>query len=255
MNNIGLRIKKLRKKNDLTQEKLADFLGVTYKAVSKWECGMTVPDLALIVPLTRILHVTADELLGGNDAENDARRAELDERCENYWKYDHEETYQMACQAVSEYPGDYKYLAWLAQMEQITACHKRHKMDPETLERSIKHTNMVIEECTDSGIREKAIWNAMFCCKTLERDEEALKYAEMFPAHTVYTRDKAMLRCLKDERLLMHQQMISFNALSSLFFGIFGNISICIGERAACDGCTRYGRSGSENRISGRKLS
>lgn len=214
-----------------------------------------MPDLSLIVPLTRILHVTADELLGGNDAENDARRAELDERCENYWKYDHEETYQMTCQAVSEYPGDYKYLAWLAQMEQITACHKRHKMDPETLERSIKHTNMVIEECTDSGIREKAIWNAMFCCKTLERDEEALKYAEMFPAHTVYTRDKAMLRCLKDERLLMHQQMISFNALSSLFFGIFGNISICIGERAACDGCTRYGRSGSENRISGRELS
>lgn len=37
MKNIGKRIKDLRKKNDLTQEKLADLLGVTYKSVSKWE--------------------------------------------------------------------------------------------------------------------------------------------------------------------------------------------------------------------------
>ena len=36
---IGERIKKYRKKNDLTQEKLADFLCVSYQAVSKWETG------------------------------------------------------------------------------------------------------------------------------------------------------------------------------------------------------------------------
>ena len=51
MRNIGLRIKELRKKNDRTQERLADYLGVTYKTVPKWECGLTLPDLALIVPL------------------------------------------------------------------------------------------------------------------------------------------------------------------------------------------------------------
>ena len=64
MNNIGQRIKDLRKQNDLTQEKLADFLGVTYQSVSKWETGITMPDLGMIVPLARLLHVSTDELLG-----------------------------------------------------------------------------------------------------------------------------------------------------------------------------------------------
>lgn len=85
MNNIGKRIKELRKKNDLTQEKLADFLGVTYKSVSKWECGITVPDLALIGPLTKILHVSADELLGLTSEAKDTRRAELEENLRQAW--------------------------------------------------------------------------------------------------------------------------------------------------------------------------
>ena len=88
MNNIGQRIKKLRKKNDLTQEQLADYLGVTYKAVSKWECGLTLPDLSLIVPLARILQISADELLSGKQEEMDERRAEFDEHCDNHLKYD-----------------------------------------------------------------------------------------------------------------------------------------------------------------------
>ena len=41
--NIGKYIKKLRKENNLSQEKLADKLGVTYQAVSKWERGLNLP--------------------------------------------------------------------------------------------------------------------------------------------------------------------------------------------------------------------
>ena len=51
MKHIGQKIKELRKKNDMTQEKLADYLFVSYLAVSKWETGAASPDLSLIVPL------------------------------------------------------------------------------------------------------------------------------------------------------------------------------------------------------------
>ena len=75
---IGEKIKELRKKNDLTQEKLADYLCVSYQAVSKWECGLSSPDLSLIVPLAKLLRVTTDELLGMTPPETDNRKLEYD---------------------------------------------------------------------------------------------------------------------------------------------------------------------------------
>ena len=61
---IGENIRNYRKKNDLTQEALADRLGVTYQSISRWENGATYPDLELIPAIAETLKVTADELLG-----------------------------------------------------------------------------------------------------------------------------------------------------------------------------------------------
>ncbi|MBR2447915.1 MAG: helix-turn-helix transcriptional regulator, partial [Clostridia bacterium] len=43
---IGLKIKKLRKENDITQEQLAEYLSISSRAVSQWECGKTMPDIS-----------------------------------------------------------------------------------------------------------------------------------------------------------------------------------------------------------------
>ena len=47
---IGERIKYFRKENHLTQDQLADYLHVSYQAVSKWENGVSSPELSLIAP-------------------------------------------------------------------------------------------------------------------------------------------------------------------------------------------------------------
>lgn len=62
--NLGEKINELRKKNSMTQETLADAIGVTAQAVSKWERGVANPDLYLIPALAELFGVTADELLG-----------------------------------------------------------------------------------------------------------------------------------------------------------------------------------------------
>ena len=64
------RLKRYRKERNLTQQQLADTLGVSNKSVSRWESGGGYPDLPLLVPLARALGVTADDLL---DAEKPVR--------------------------------------------------------------------------------------------------------------------------------------------------------------------------------------
>lgn len=66
---IGNRIAKFRKAKNLTQEELANHLGVSSQAVSKWENDASCPDISLLPKLCRVLGVTADELLTGKNDE------------------------------------------------------------------------------------------------------------------------------------------------------------------------------------------
>lgn len=67
---FGSHIRSLRKQNNLTQAQLADQLGVTDKAVSKWERDLSYPDLALFPGLANILGVTVDDLLNESTGED-----------------------------------------------------------------------------------------------------------------------------------------------------------------------------------------
>lgn len=61
--NIGKKIKELRILRHFTQEELALKLNVTPQAVSRWECEASLPDISMIPLLSKVLFVTADELL------------------------------------------------------------------------------------------------------------------------------------------------------------------------------------------------
>ena len=62
---IGVFISTLRKEQGMTQQQLADAIGVSNKTISKWECGKGMPELALMVPLCNILQISINELLSG----------------------------------------------------------------------------------------------------------------------------------------------------------------------------------------------
>lgn len=66
---IGKYIAAKRKAEGLTQEALAQLLGVTNKAVSKWENGKCLPDLSHYEALCEILHISVNELMAGKDIE------------------------------------------------------------------------------------------------------------------------------------------------------------------------------------------
>ncbi len=64
MEDFGKRLKALRSEHHITQAELAKKLGVTAQAVSKWEKGVTSPDLSLVAPMAKIFRISTDQLLG-----------------------------------------------------------------------------------------------------------------------------------------------------------------------------------------------
>lgn len=62
---IGFQIQSLRKAKGYTQNQLGDMVGVSFQAVSKWERGETLPDIATFVILAEVLDTTIDMLLHG----------------------------------------------------------------------------------------------------------------------------------------------------------------------------------------------
>lgn len=69
-------IKTKRKERKITQEELADKLGVTEKAISRWETGRGTPDISLLIPLAKELKIEVFELLSGEENRNITKNIE-----------------------------------------------------------------------------------------------------------------------------------------------------------------------------------
>lgn len=215
--NIGKKIKELRRKNDLTQEKLAALLGISSQAVSKWECGVTWPDLSLLPALTRLFHVTADELLGLSEGERDERRAFFDAAMDRYQQDDMEIYTKHAQEAVHEFPGDMKYLAWYASCMQMKAVallddSKRIALE----EQAVRLCDTVLENTSDMEIRCKALITAVFSLEDAGRLEEALKYAEQYPPTQGISREYLIGRTLRGRKRKEYDQKLLLKALENL---------------------------------------
>lgn len=77
MNTLGQRIAYYRKKEQMTQEQLAEKCSVSAQAVSKWENDITAPDINLLPTLAVLFKISCDELLGVKRAEVQAVEPEL----------------------------------------------------------------------------------------------------------------------------------------------------------------------------------
>ena len=77
---IGKFIAECRKKQNLTQMQLGELLGITDRAVSKWETGKALPDASLMLSLCEILKITVNDLLSGEVRSMENYNQELEER-------------------------------------------------------------------------------------------------------------------------------------------------------------------------------
>ncbi len=88
---IGKFIATLRKEKSMTQQELAEKIGVSYKTISKWETGRGMPDLSLLRPLSEALDITINELLSGEKLEDKNYINKLEENMINTIEYSEEQ--------------------------------------------------------------------------------------------------------------------------------------------------------------------
>ena len=118
---IGAKIKSLRKRDDITQEQLADALGVTYQAISKWESGNGQPDIGFILPIANFFNITIDELFNRNAAEKAAKiKAIWDEhndlmKKEGGFMQQAQALVDLMRNALAEFPGEDGFRGALAE--------------------------------------------------------------------------------------------------------------------------------------------
>ena len=91
---IGKFIAEKRKEKKLTQESLAEKLGVTSKTISRWENGNYMPDISLLKPLSEELDVTLNDLLSGEKVDKEQYQEKLEENIISTIDYTNKKVYE-----------------------------------------------------------------------------------------------------------------------------------------------------------------
>ena len=108
---MGQIIKNLRKGRGFTQEELAERLGVTYQAISKWENDSGMPDISQIVPLATIFDVSTDFLFGMDNTSETEEALKIVSSADSIQEYGKLDTYLKAydilLDGLKKYPNNY----------------------------------------------------------------------------------------------------------------------------------------------------
>ncbi len=104
--NIGAVIKKYRKEVGLTQEEMANRLGVTTPAVNKWENGNSNPDIELLAPIARLLNISLDTLMSFHEKLTDEEISNIIEKIDDMISVEgYKKTFEWVTVLIKEYPN------------------------------------------------------------------------------------------------------------------------------------------------------
>ena len=182
--NIGTTIKKLRREKEMTQETLAEYLGVSVSAVSQWESEKTMPDLSLIPSICNLLGVSADDLLGINLAQKQQKIRAITDEADAYNTRGYDmEAYRILKEGQKTYPDSWEImwqLMYVAFQLGYSKDHTREEREAFTDE-AIRLGETILENCLNDSTRHSAIQVLCMIYPKRGRRERAEELAKKMP--------------------------------------------------------------------------
>ncbi len=233
---IGTTIKRLRRERDITQEQLAEYLGITSRAVSQWECGRTAPDISQLPVLANLFEVSADVLLGIDITQKELRISELLKMAEKkQFSGYYAEGSVILREALREFPNSHKIMAALMSCLFREADEEENKDQQKQLRQEvISLGEEILSASTDDEVRYSAIQLLCYTYSKTGEAEKAAAFAKKMPERfvsaqallaSIYTGTKRF-QLLRDELL----QTVSGNLYHEM----------CFNNRRLENGCTPY---------------
>lgn len=160
---LSSNISRLRKEHSMTQEQLAEALGVTFASVSKWERGIATPELNLITEMADLFGVSLDALVGFEVLNGGA--AALEKRIHHLQRQKkYTEAVIEAEKALLRYPNDFKIVYCAGKLYTVAGIELKNEKYLyrciELLERAV----LLLSQNTDSTVSEVSIQNEIAQC-------------------------------------------------------------------------------------------
>lgn len=201
---LGVNIRRLRKEKNITQEKLAEYLNVSYQTVSKWETGITMPSVMILPSIANVFGVSIDELYDPDKHTNSERIQQYENEyavlCSNG---DNEGRVSLMRKALAEFPRNYAFMNYLARSlywtgltdEVFTLCER------------------ILDECMDETIRLSALQTIARAYSALGQNEKAMEYALKIPS-AKQSREILLAELAEGEE---QKQFVQNNALNAVY--------------------------------------
>ena len=211
---IGDKIKSLRKAQDITQEKLAAYLNISYQAVSKWENGTALPDITLvpqianffgvseIVETPRNFPVSWRDIVYNDGmyyrfTKDETNKVIITEKCDTLVGKEYEKIYSennrlgkmfdnivLSREVLTKYPRNYQWMLNLSYpliQYNDTEEHNKYSSEHGFVEEAISICERILEDCTIDSIRHSAIQILCYSYRDVGKEDLALKLANEMP--------------------------------------------------------------------------
>ncbi len=197
---IDKQLKKLRKDKDITQEALANHLGITVQAVSKWERGEGFPDITLLPSIASFFNVSVDDILGVGEIEKQRIIDEYREKDTALFREGKsKERVALLREAIKEFPNDLRMVHDLTFA--LMSCNRDEYADE-----IIELGKRILDESTDNSLRSGAIQVLSFTYYYSKGDAETAKQYALLADNMWVSTQELLPRFLDGDEAVIYCQ-------------------------------------------------